>query len=179
MTPAEQLIEWKRQGVQVLLGKGVMEWWTAGPNGERLDYQRFSNGLCTAGINAALETVFRTGTQYTTWYVGLIDSLAYVGVSAADTMASHAGWAEFTSYTGGNRPSWGPAAAAAGIIANTTNFTYAISADGTLAGGFVTNTAAKSPGNTGVLWSTALQTRAVTNGSTLNGTYTFTLTPSS
>ena len=174
-----RLWQWKRQGANRCVYRGVVEWWTVGPNGEKVRPQRFKNGLATVGINAALETVFRSGTQYTSWYAGLIDSTGYSGVAASDTMASHAGWTEFTSYSGANRPQWSPAAAAGGIIANTTNFSYTISADGSLKGLFITTVAAKSPGNTGTLWSTALVDRSVTNGSTLNGVYSFTLTPSS
>lgn len=157
---------------------GVMEWWLRGPDGRLKSHDVFPNGAVYVGLNYILETMFRSGTQLTAWYVGLIDNSGFSAVSANDTMSSHAGWTEFTSYSGSNRPAWGPAAAASGVMANTTLFTYTLSASGTLAGGFVTSNQPKS-GTAGTLWATALQTRSVTNGDTLSGSYTITLTPSS
>jgi hypothetical protein len=168
-----------RKGTDKLQVGGQMEWWTPDRFGGRKRVQTFRNTRTIVGANAALETVFRSGGQTATWYIGLVDNTAFSGFSVNDTMASHAGWTEFTSYSGGNRATWGPAAAAAGSITNTTNFTFAITGNGTLAGGFVSSVQAVSPGNTGILWATALQNRSVTIGSTLNGNYTYTLTPGS
>jgi hypothetical protein len=158
---------------------GYFWWWTVGPNGEMIDPQFFRNAATYVGLNAFLECMFNSGTQITAWYVGLINNAGFTGVSVNDTIASHGGWTEFTGYTSANRPQWVPTAAASGVMVNSTAFTYAINADGTLAGTFVNSVAAKSPGNTGTLWATALQTRSVTNGSTLSGIYGITLTPSS
>jgi hypothetical protein len=158
---------------------GVCRWWCHGADGRLKWRSVFNNGAAYVGLNYILETMFRSGTQLTAWYVGLIDGATFSAVSANDTMASHAGWTEFTTYVSANRPAWGPAAAASGVMTNTALFTYAIQADGTLAGQFVTSGQAKSPGNTGTLWATALNSRSVTNGDTLSGDYTITLTPSS
>lgn len=157
---------------------GRADWWTLGPNGERLNPQSFSNGLCTVGINKALEVMFRLDTQLAAFYVGLIDDTSFSAVSSADTMSSHGGWIEFTGFSGANRPAWGPIAAAAGSMTNTTAFSYTLTSDATLRGVFVTSGQAKS-GTSGTIWATALQTRSVTNGDTLQGTYTTTITPSS
>ncbi len=175
----ERLKFWKKKGVKSLKVGGHFRWWLYDCNMELKGFHCFPNGAAYVGLNAILETMFRSGSQITTWYVGLIDGSTFVSVSANDTMASHGGWTEFTSYSGANRPAWGPAAAASGVMTNTTLFTYAISSDGSLAGQFVTQGQAKSPGNTGILWATALQSRSVTNGDTLSGDYTITLTPSS
>lgn len=169
----------KKKGVDKVRVGGMFEWWEPGRFEGRVNYQRFWNTRTIVGANAALETVFRSGTAYATWYAGLVDNAAFTGFSVNDTMASHAGWAEFTSYSGGNRATWVPAAASGGVIANTTVFSYSITGNGTLAGGFISNTQALSPGNTGILWATGLVSRSVTNGTTLNGNYSYTLTPSS
>jgi hypothetical protein len=182
MTPRDRIIKRLRElagGKTRMRVGGYFAWWTDGPNGEKIDVQFFTNTATYVGLNKMLEVMFNSGSPITTWYVGLINSTSFSGVSVNDTMASHGGWVEYTTYTGSNRPQWVPTAAASGVMVNTSAFTYAISADGTLAGTFVTDTTAKSPGNTGTLWATALQTRAVTNGSTLSGIYGITLTPSS
>ena len=134
-----------------------------------------SNLVTNEGLNDVLNKYFKGSTYTAAWYVLLKGTGT---IAAADTLASHAGWTEFVSFSGSNRPAWGPAAAASGVMANTTLFTYTLSATGTLAGGFVTSGQAKS-GTSGTLWATALQTRSVTNGDTLSGSYTITLTPSS
>src|SRR5690349_14341590 len=69
------------------------------PDGS-LDYfllheEEFPNTVVTVGKNLALDT-FLAGSAYTVTgpYMGLISSVGYSAISAADTMASHAGWAE-------------------------------------------------------------------------------------
>lgn len=185
MTPRDRLIarlrELADQGKDrnKLRVGGYFAWWEEMPDGTKKDVQYFRNAATYVGLNYMLETMFNSGTPITAWYVGLINSSGFSAVSVNDTMASHSGWTEFTSYSASNRPQWVPTTAASGVMVNTSAFTYAISADGTLSGTFVTSVAAKSPGNTGTLWATALQTRSVTNGSTLSGIYGITLTPSS
>jgi hypothetical protein len=169
----------KKDGKTRMRVGGFFRWWEDGPNGERINEQWFNNTATYVGLNYMLEVMFNSGSQLTSWKIGLINSTSFTGVSVNDTMASHGGWTEFTAYSGTTRPTWTPTAAASGVMVNSAAFTYAISSDGTLSGTFVTDTANKSPGNTGVLWATALQTRAVTNGSTLSGIYGITLTPSS
>ena len=184
MTPRDRIIRRLREvaaeskGNMIKVG-GWFRWWEVGPNGERINEQFFKNAATYVGLNYLLGVMFNSGTQITTWYVGLIDSLSFTGVSVNDTISSHAGWVEFTGYTASSRPQWVPTAASAGVMVNSTPFTYSINLDGTLSGGFINSVAPKSPGNTGTLWATALSTRSVTNGSTLSGIYGITLTPSS
>ena len=61
----------------------------------------FENIVVNAGLDHALDVVLDSGTQITTWYVGLTDGTPTV--AAADTAASHAGWAEVTAYDEANR----------------------------------------------------------------------------
>lgn len=65
----------------------------------------FDNLVTTAGKNLALDTIL-AGSGYTVTgpYLGLISSVGYSAVNAADTMASHAGWAE--AGNGTNYPVW-------------------------------------------------------------------------
>lgn len=157
--------------------RGVFTWESLRPDGLIEDPVVFSNIACTAGLNYMLETMFRSGAQITTWYAGIIDATGYTGVSAGDTSASHTGWAEFTSYAAANRPTWSPAAAAGGIVVNTTTFSYTLTADMTAKGLFVISNNSKG-GATGTLFATGLNDRSATNGTVLSATYTVTLTPS-
>lgn len=136
---------------------------------------QFPNGIVDVGMNHILDTQFHGGTPITTWYIALIDLVSYSALADADTMASHAGWIENTDYTGSaNRPAWVEDAAAARAITNSTTTDFAINATVSLKGIFITGTSATVPGNTGVLWSTALfaSTVAAVNGDTLKITYT-------
>ena len=52
-----------------------------------------------------MNTKYFKGSSYTAaWYLGLITGPGSgTTIAAADTLASHAGWTEFTDYTGGTR----------------------------------------------------------------------------
>lgn len=135
------------------------------------------NLVVTVGKNFMLDTNF-SGSAYTAaWYVGLVDGSTSPTYNAADTMASHAGWSEFVSYSETTRPAptWG--AASSGSKA-TTPTAFNISGAGTVAGAFMVTNSTKS-GTTGTLYSAGNFTggsRVVASGDTLNVTYTATLT---
>ena len=132
------------------------------------------NGITTVGLNHALDIVFHAGTQVTTWYMGLIQGSSTPTLAAADTMGSHAGWTEYTTYDQTNRVAWDEGAAASGVVTNSTTMDFSMNATGTVAGGFLTSSSTKS-GTTGTLWMTATFSggnQGVTNGDTLKLTYT-------
>jgi len=138
-------------------------------------------------VNVGLQdmnTKYFTGTSYTaTWYLGLYGASSTNNPAAGDTMASHGGWTEVTDYSGANRPQcvFGTATTAdPSVISNSASpATYSITGSVTVGGAFLTSVAAKSPGNTGILFSAAdFQSpgdRSVVNGDTLTVTYTFSL----
>ena len=137
---------------------------------EKIGEYEFPNGIVDAGLNSILGIMFHADTQITAWYIGLIDNSGFSALANGDTLASHAGWNEFTSYTG-NRLAWGPGASSARSITNGSTVNFPITGSGTLKGIFVSDHAT---GTTGTLWSTAAfgSTVAVTNGDTLKVTYT-------
>lgn len=139
-------------------------------NGEVIGEYEFPNGIVDQGLNSILGIMFHSDTQITTWYIGLIDNSGFSSLANGDTLASHAGWNEFTSYTG-NRLSWGPGASSSRSITNGSTVNFPITGSGTLKGIFVASVAT---GTSGTLWSTAAfgSTVAVTNGDTLKVTYT-------
>lgn len=133
------------------------------------------NGITNVGKNLLLDVMFYSGSQVATadWCIGLISLAGYSALAAGDTMASHAGWTEFTGYNEANRVAWGQGAASSQSTTNASPATFNITGSGTVKGIFVTSEDTKS-GTTGTLWSTALFAAdvAVTNGDQLKVTYT-------
>ena len=113
------------------------------------------NGVTDVGKNDILDVQFFNATQRPTWYLGFIDNSGYTGLADADTMSSHAGWAEATGYSEVNRPTWVTTAAASQSITNPTPATFTISGTATIKGIFCVDDNTKS-GSGGLLWATAL-----------------------
>lgn len=124
------------------------------PDGELKWAERVKNGTCSAALDSILNVYFRSVTQITAWYCGLIDNAAYTALAAADTMASHAGWAESVAYSESVRQTWSPAAASSQTITNGTAMSFTMTGTGTLRGAFITSASDKS-GATGTLFATA------------------------
>ena len=133
-------------------GKFIVEHFDA--NGNLKGKYELKNGITDVGIHHLLDSGFRAVAQITTWYVGLIDNAGFTALANADTMASHAGWAESTAYDEATRRQWSPIAAAGRLITNTTTMDFTISATTTVKGIFITSNSTKG-GTTGTLWSTA------------------------
>ena len=135
-------------------------------------------------VNVGLQdmnTKFFTGSAYTAaWYVGLVNGTsASTTFSGGDTLATHAGWTENTSY-GGNRKAatFGTATLAdpSNINNSTSTASFTMNATATIAGAFLTNVAT---GSTGLLFSESdFQSpgdRSVVSGDVLLVTYSFNL----
>jgi len=112
----------------------------------------FSNGVTIEGKNELLDTMFKAATQ-STWYCGLM-AISTV-LSEDDTMASHAGWTEFTDYSEANRQTWVADAAVDASIENpsTAYIEFTATASAEIPGIFITSNNTIS-GTTGVLWAT-------------------------
>ena len=123
-----------------------------------------------------------SGSAYTAaWFVGLITGPASgTTFAAADTLASHAGWTEYTDYAGSRKAAVFAAATLAdpSVITNSASpASFAITgAGGVVAGAFL---ASVNSGTSGILFSEsdfqAPGDRTVVSGDTLNITYTFSL----
>jgi hypothetical protein len=144
-------------------------------DGKVLNKYDFPNDITNQGKNSLFEVYFHDGTQIAaaSWFIGLISNSGYSALAAGDTMASHAGWTEFTGYSQATRVAWGPGAAASQSITNASPATFDINASGTVKGIFVVSNSTKG-GTTGTLWSTALFSAdvPVANGDQLRVTYT-------
>ena len=144
------------------------------------------NVVCTVGKNLALDT-FLAGSAYTVTgpFMGLISSVSYTAVSAADTMASHTGWLEAG---GANAPTYTAprktaawSAAASGSKALSAALTFAITSSGTIKGAFLvfgSGAVSTIDSTAGTLWSAGTFStgdKSVVNGDTLNVNYSTSL----
>ena len=129
----------------------------------------------------SMNTQYFKGSSYTAaFYLGLVTGPGSGTVYAAtDTLASHAGWTEFTNYSGARKAvSFGSATSAdPSVISTAAAVSFSISSSGgVVAGAFLCTV---SSGTSGVLFSEAdFQSpgdRTVVSGDTLNVTYTFSL----
>jgi hypothetical protein len=146
-------------------------------HGELITKINFRNGITDMGVAHVYDGAFHAGAQITTWYIGLIDNSGYVALAAADTMASHAGWNEFTTYSDATRIEWTEAATAARTITSSVASSFAISGSGTVKGAFLVSVSTKSSSDlTDILWSTGVFSNppTVANGETLKVTYSLT-----
>ena len=138
-------------------------------------------------VNVGLQdmnTKYFSGSAYTAaWYVGLYGAGASNTPAAGDTMSSHAGWTENTSYSNATRPQavFGTATTAnPSVISNSASVAvFNIDGTTTVGGAFLVSNSTKG-GSTGTLFSASdFQSpgdRSVVNGDTLNVTYQFSLT---
>lgn len=140
------------------------------------------NLVVNQGLQYMNSAALGGGAQTTTWYIGLYGASASNNPAAGDTMASHAGWTEVTTYSNATRPTctFGTATTAdPSVISNTASpASFNINGTATVGGAFLTSNNTKG-GTTGTLFSAAdfaaPGDRSVANGDTLNVTYTFSL----
>lgn len=138
--------------------------------GKLIGLYRIPNGIVDVGMEFLLDCMFNSGTQSATWYIGLIDNDSYSAVADSDTLASHAGWTEFTDYSGG-RKTWGVGAASGRAVTNGSTVDFTMTGAGAVRGIFATD---QVSGTSPILWATALFSSAITVASSdvLKITYT-------
>ncbi len=168
---------------EFLLMKGTFVAECIGADGEVKWRDEFRNTVVTVGKNLMLDTLL-AGSAYSATgpFMGLISSASYSSISAADTMASHAGWLEgggtnAPTYTGTRKTCvW--SGASAGSKALSAALAFAITGTGTAKGVFIvlgTGAVNTKDDTNGVLLSAGLFTggdRAVLSGDTINVSYT-------
>jgi len=140
----------------------------------------FKNLVVTAGRNKYLDATLKTGLAAPSWFVGLITGPGAGNTyAAADTMGSHAGWAEDTGYSNATRPAFMPGTIASGSVDNSAaKASFSINATVTIAGSFMADNSTKG-GTTGTLLGEGNFTggdRPAVNGDTINVTVTASLT---
>lgn len=110
-------------------------------DGDELWSLEFDNLLTTIGKNFLLDQGL-AGSGYTAVdYMGLISSVSYTAVAAADTMVSHSGWLEAGSTNAptysGSRATCAWSAASGGVKALSAGLTFTFTGSGTVQGAFI------------------------------------------
>ena len=164
-------------------GGGVFRFECYDKDGNLKWKEESKNLVVNVGLKDMNDKYF-TGSTYTAaWYLGLITGPGSgTTIAAGDTMLTHAGWSENTSYSQATRPActFGAATTAdPSVITNSASVAvFSINGTATIAGAFLTSNNTKG-GTTGILFSASdFQSpgdRAVVSGDTLNVTYTFSL----
>lgn len=138
------------------------------------------NLVVNEGLQDMNNKYFNGSTYSAAFYLGLIEGPSSgTTYNAGDTLASHAGWTEFTNYSGSRKSAAFSSATLAdpSVVATTAAVSFSISSTGgVVAGAFLCTV---SSGSSGVLFSEAdFQSpgdRTVVSGDTLNVSYTFNL----
>lgn len=145
-------------------------------NGQCIGKYEIQNLITNVGLDAFLDIMFHATTQITTWYIGLIDNSGFTAVDEADTISSHSGWSEFTTYSDATRMAWTEAAASGQSITSSAVTTFAINGSGTVKGLFLVSNSTKG-GTTGTLWCATTFATAipVVNTDSFKVTYTVNL----
>lgn len=143
-------------------------------NGEVIEEFSDHNLVVNEGLNNILNVMFNSGTQTTTWYLGLFEgNYTPVSTVTAGTIASAA--TETTAYTSSTRPEYVEASASSQAITNSANrASFVFNASKTIYGAFLVSNNTKG-GTSGVLFSAARfsSAKAVESGDELLLTYTF------
>jgi hypothetical protein len=126
------------------------------------------------GLNDSLDKHLKGSAYTAAWYCGLTNTVPTF--AAGNTMASHAGWVENTTYSQSTRPAVTFGTVASKSVDNSASkAVFSINGTTTIGGAFMVTVSTKG-GTTGVLYGGAAFSadRSVINGDTLNITCTCT-----
>jgi hypothetical protein len=143
-------------------------------DGKLLWVEEFDNLVVDAGLNDSLDKHLKGAAYTAAWYVGV--TTASPTFAPGDTMSSHAGWTESSTYDEANRPTLQLGTVANKSVDNSANkAVFTISGSVTLQGAFVVNNSTKG-GSTGTLYGggTFSQARSLVDNDVLNVTITCT-----
>lgn len=172
-----------RQGAESVGAGGVFTMTCIGPDGQEKWSETFHNLVVNQGLQSMNAQYFKGSGYNAGWYMGLVEGPGSGNTyAAADTLASHAGWAELvpdTDYTGDRQAvSFGTATTADPSVINNASSanSFSMLVNSTVVAGAFLCTAAT--GTSGVLFSVGDFTggdKNVDAGDTLNVTYSFSL----
>lgn len=141
-----------------------------GADGQEKWRECVPNLVVNVGLDDLLDKYFKGSTYTAAWHVGLKGAGT---IAAGDTMASHAGWAEITAYTGDRKSLVLGTVASQSVSNSASPASFAINGTATVAGAFI---CVGATGTAGVLYGAADfgTSRSVIDGDTLNVTATLT-----
>jgi hypothetical protein len=171
------LITFPKHGDTASAG-GVYTVTCVGADGQLKWSDTFHNLVVNEGLQDMNSKYFKASGYTAVWYLGLVTGPGAGNTYlAANTLASHAGWAENTAYTGSRKTvTFGtPTLADPSVISNSSSpSAFAITGTANIAGAFLATTT----DNSGILFSVGNFTggdKSVASGDTLNVTYQFSL----
>lgn len=130
----------------------------------------FENLVVNAGLDDSLDKHFKAVSYSAAWYVGLTDGTPTV--AAGDTMSSHAGWADLTSYTQSTRPALTLGAVSGQSVDNSASkATFTIAGNSVTIGGAYVVTSSTKGGTGGTLYGAGAFSagdKSLDDGDTLN-----------
>lgn len=136
------------------------------------------NVVVDEGLDDILSKYYNGSSYTAAHYIGIADSAP--SFASADTMASHSGWAEVTSYGETSRPTYSPGSVSGQSLDNSgSKATFTISSNNTVIGGAFLATDSTVGGTSGTLVGGAsfnAGDKQLDDGDTLNVTVTATLT---
>ena len=149
-----------------------------GPDGKLKWRKSTYNTVVNVGLDDVLDKYFKGSAYTAAFYVGLTDG-APVTVAAADTMASHAGWAEIVPYSDATRPALTLGTVASQSVDNSASkAVFNINTGPTTVGGAFLATSATKSETASLLYGAAAFTAGdkggLNNGDVLNVTVTLT-----
>ncbi len=146
-----------------------------GADGKIKWVEEFDNLVVDAGLNDSLDKHLKGSAYTAAWYVGLTG--ATPSPAAGDTMSSHAGWTDDTTYSNATRPALTLGTVSGKSVDNSASkASFNINGSATIGGAFVVSNSTKG-GTTGVLYGVGAFTggnRSVVSGDTLTVTVTCT-----
>ncbi len=163
-------------GAGAILHGGPVVFRCYGPDGQlKWEENVPHNMVVAAGLNSLLDVLFAgSANKVDPWYVGLVGTSATI--ASADTMSSHAGWAEITGYTQTTRVTYVDARTVHTVSNSASAATFGVNTAISVSGALLASTNNKG-GSTGVLLCAVAFTggdRAAADNDTINVTYTFT-----
>jgi len=142
--------------------------------GEVIDREDVTNIVTNEGLDHILNTVFHSGSQVGTWFLGLFEA-NYTPIATVTAATITAASTESTAYDEATRQEYVEAAASAQSITNSANkATFTMNATKTIYGAFLVSNSAKSS-TAGILLSAARfgSPKQVVDDDQLLLTYTF------
>lgn len=162
----------------IVKAMGVGTYEVLDPDGTVVRSGKLKNAPTTVGLTQILSVHFAAGTQSVAWYAGLVNDSGFSAFAAADTMLTHGGWTELTTYSESVRQTWSPTVTSA-VATNTTVMSFTIGGTVVVKGCFFVDNSTKS-GTSGTLWATAAfdSSQSLVLNQVLRVTYTITATGS-
>ncbi len=156
--------------------KGAYEIICRGADGVEKWRETIDNLVVNVGKAYVLDNALAGAAFTAAYFMGFVDGASTPTYNAADTMSSHSGWSENSSYSSSTRPAVSWNAASAGTK-TTTATAFSITGSATIAGVFLTTSSTKG-GTSGILISAGSFSggnRTVSSGDSLSVTYSMSI----